>query len=314
VTVAYPEGDGSRIEEAAGILSLTAGDRVRRDFPLAPLTSFRLGGPAAIYLEARSTEDLAAVAGAVRETSISMLVMGKGSNLLVADAGFPGIVVRLGKEFRWAARDGDRLAAGAAMPLPALAGVALSHSLAGLEFGVAIPASLGGSVRMNAGAHGRSLDEVLDSVEVFATETSGVDVVPAAEAGLRYRDSALPAGVVIGATVRLAPGDPAEIRALMDEAREWRRATQPLAEPNCGSVFKNPPGDHAARLIESVGGKEMTVGGARVSEKHANFIVAGPGSTARDVHRLMEAIRERVHDRHGVQLEAEVHVVGVVDG
>ena len=314
MTGSHTEGDGSRIEEAAGILSRAAGDRVRRDFPLAPLTSFRLGGPAAIYLEARSTEDLAAVAGAVRETAVPMLVMGKGSNLLVADAGFPGIVVRPGKEFRWAARDGDRLAAGAAMPLPALAGVALSHSLAGLEFGVAIPASLGGSVRMNAGAHGRSLDEVLDSVEVFATETGRVDVVPAAEAGLRYRDSALPAGVVIGATVRLAQGDPAEIRALMDEAREWRRATQPLAEPNCGSVFKNPPGDHAARLIESVGGKEMTVGGARVSEKHANFIVAGPGSTARDVHRLMEVIRERVHDRHGVKLEPEVHVVGKVDG
>jgi UDP-N-acetylmuramate dehydrogenase len=314
MTGVHAEGDGSRIELAAGILAEVASDRVRRDFPLAPLTSFRLGGPAAIYLEARSTEDLTAVARAVREAAIPLLVMGKGSNLLVADRGFQGLVVRLGKEFRWAARDGDRLAGGAAMPLPALAGVALSHSLAGLEFGVAIPASLGGSVRMNAGAHGRSLDEVLDSVEVFATETARVEVVPATAAGFRYRDSALPAGVVIGATVLLEPGEPAEIRALMDEAREWRRATQPLAEPNCGSVFKNPPGDHAARLIESVGGKEMTEGGARVSEKHANFIVAGPGSTARDVYRLMEAVRERVRDRHGVQLEPEVHVVGAVDG
>jgi UDP-N-acetylmuramate dehydrogenase len=116
--------------------------------------------------------------------------------------------------------------------------------------------------------------------------------------------------VVIGATVRLRPGDPEEIRRLMDEAREWRRATQPLAEPNCGSVFKNPPGEHAARLIEAVGGKEMTVGGARVSEKHANFIVAGTGSTARDVYRLIGELRDRVRERFGVELEPEVHVIG----
>jgi UDP-N-acetylmuramate dehydrogenase len=289
------------------------GDRVRRDFPLAPLTSFRLGGPAAIYVEARSLEDLAAVSRVLRETELPLLVIGKGSNLLVGDGGFPGIVIRLGKEFRWAAREGNRLSAGSAMPLPALAGVALAHSLGGLEFGVAIPASLGGSVRMNAGAHGRSLDEVLESVEVFLTD-GAIQVVPAAEAGFAYRQSALPAGsVILGATVHLRPGDPVEIRRLMDEAREWRRATQPLAEPNCGSVFKNPPGDHAARLIDSVGGKAMAVGGARVSEKHSNFIVAGPGSTARDVLRLMTALRDRVREEHGIDLQPEVHVVGMAD-
>ena len=310
-------GDGSaagRLEAAADIIRRVAGDRLRTDFPLAPLTSFRIGGPAALFLEARSHEDLSAVGRAVREAGVPMLVVGKGSNLLVSDAGFPGVVLRLGKEYRWAAREGERIAAGAAMPLPALAGVALSHGLAGLEFGVAIPASLGGSIRMNAGAHGRSLDEVLESVEVFVTEDDRVHVVPAAEAGFRYRDSALPGGVVIGATVRLASGDPVQIRAHMDEARAWRRATQPLAEPNCGSVFKNPPGDHAARLIETVGGKAMAVGGARVSEKHANFIVAGQGATAEDVRRLIERIQEEVRRRHGVDLEVEVHVVGGTDG
>lgn len=312
--MAGPGADDGAVDAAARILTSIAGDRVRHRYPLAPLTSFRLGGPAALFLEARSMDDLRAVAGATRQTGLPLLVIGKGSNLLVADAGFPGIVVRLGKEFRWAARDGDVLTAGASMPLPALAGVALAHGLAGLEFGVAIPASLGGSVRMNAGAHGRSLDEVLASVEVFAVDTERVRVVPAVEAGFRYRDSKLPPGVVIGATVHLEPGDPGEIRAKMDEARAWRRATQPLAEPNCGSVFKNPPGGHAAQLIESVGGKEMRVGEARVSGKHANFIVAGPGSTARDVHGLITAIRERVRERHGVELETEVHVVGAVDG
>ena len=299
------------IASAEALLRGVSGSRVRTAFPLAPLTSFRLGGPAALYLEAESMDDLRAVADAVAAGGIPFLVIGKGSNVLVADEGFPGLVIRLGRSFRWAARDGDRLSAGGAMPLPALAGVALSHELAGLEFGVAIPASLGGSVRMNAGAHGHSLDEVVDRVEVFDLEGRSVRSVGATEAGFRYRGSSFPAdSVVIGATLLLRPGDPREIRALMEEAREWRRATQPLAEPNCGSVFKNPPGHHAARLIEEAGGKELAVGGARVSEKHANFIVAEPGSTAANVRELISVIQERVRDRFEVDLEPEVRFVG----
>ncbi|HEX2032462.1 MAG TPA: UDP-N-acetylmuramate dehydrogenase [Actinomycetota bacterium] len=306
-----PAAGGEALREAERLLREVAGDRVRRAFPLAPLTSFRLGGPAALYLEAESEDELAAVGRAVAASGLPLLVIGKGSNLLVDDEGFPGIVLRLGKAFRWAARDGEVLTAGGAMPLPALAGVALAHHLAGLEFGVAIPASLGGSVRMNAGAHGRSLDEVVRSVDLYLLGEGRRTAVAGEEAGFRYRDSALPPGsVVIGASVELRPGDPAEIRRHMDEARAWRRATQPLAEPNCGSVFKNPPGGHAARLVEDAGGKELAVGGARVSRKHANFIVAGPGSTARDVRRLIALIQERVRERHGVELEPEVHLVG----
>jgi UDP-N-acetylmuramate dehydrogenase len=307
--------DGSRADVAAAarVLHERIGNRVRLDFPLAALTSFRLGGPAALYVEAESLDDLAAVGRAVGETDLPFVVIGKGSNLLVSDQGFPGIVLRLGRSFRWAARAGERITAGGAMPLPALAGVALSHRLAGLEFGVAIPASLGGSVRMNAGAHGHSLDEVLERVEVFELDRGATRDLPSAEAGFEYRASRLPdRSVVVGATVQLRPGDPAEIRRSMDDARRWRRDTQPLAEPNCGSVFKNPPGDHAARLIEAAGGKGLVVGGARVSEKHSNFIVAGPGATATDVYRLITALRERVHDRFGVDLEPEVHLVGAV--
>jgi UDP-N-acetylmuramate dehydrogenase len=305
------DGDGRALEEAGRILRASAPDRVRFGYRLAPLTSFRLGGPAAIYLEAESTDDLRAVAWALREAQVPLLVIGKGSNVLVSDDGFPGVVLRLGRSFRWAARDGERLAAGGAMPLPALAGVAFQHGLAGLEFGVAIPASLGGSVRMNAGAHGHSLDEVVEEVELFDIADERVRVVPVVEAGFRYRDSGLPdRGVVIGATLRLHPGDREDIRQRMDEARAWRRATQPLAEPNCGSVFKNPPGDHAARLIEAAGAKGLSVGGARVSEKHANFIVAAPGASATDVHRLIVSLQERVRDRFGVDLEPEVRLVG----
>jgi UDP-N-acetylmuramate dehydrogenase len=306
-------GAGSPVDAARRILRERAGERLRERYPLAPLTSFRLGGPAELFVEAESVDDLVAVALAVRETNLPFIVIGKGSNVLVSDRGFPGIVVRLGRAFRWAARDGHRLSAGGAMPLPALAGVALSHGLAGLEFGVAIPASLGGSVRMNAGAHGRSLDEVLDRIEVFELDGETTRDLPADHAGFRYRDSSLPErSVVLAATARLRPGDRTEIRRLMDEARAWRRATQPLAEPNCGSVFKNPPGDHAARLIEAVGGKDLAVGGARVSRKHANFIVAEAGATAGDVYRLMTALRDRVRERFGIELEPEVHLVGAV--
>jgi UDP-N-acetylmuramate dehydrogenase len=249
----------------------------------------------------------------VTETGVPFVVIGKGSNMLVADEGFPGLAVRLGRAYRWAARDGDRMRAGGAMPLPALAGVALTHGLGGLEFGVAIPASVGGSVRMNAGAHGHALDEVLDSIDVFDLTRKDAETIPVAEAGFGYRTSKLPdPGIVVAATFLLTPGDSGEIRAAMEEARAWRRATQPLAEPNCGSVFKNPPGDHAARLIEAVGGKGFAVGGARVSEKHSNFIVAGPGATARDVLALISLLKDRVRDQFDTELETEVRMVGPV--
>jgi UDP-N-acetylmuramate dehydrogenase len=138
-------------------------------------------------------------------------------------------------------------------------------------------------------------------------------MIPASEAGFAYRRSALPdPGIVVSARFLLIPGDPEAIRSEMEAARAWRRATQPLAEPNCGSVFKNPPGDHAARLIEAAGGKGMAVGGARVSEKHSNFIVAGPGATARDVRSLVSLLRERVRERFDVELEPEVRMVGPV--
>lgn len=301
------------LSSAEGILR-AAGSRVRVGFPLAPVTSFRLGGPAALYLEAESDEDLAAAAEAVGRAAIPWTVIGKGSNLLVSDAGYRGLVVRLGKRFRWVAREGSTLRAGGAMPLPALAGVALSHGLSGLEFAVAIPATLGGAVRMNAGAHQGSMDRVLEWLDLFSMGEGERRRLRAADAGFSYRRSTLPEGsVVVGATMVLRPGEPAEIRAQMEAARAWRRETQPLAEPNCGSVFKNPEGDHAARLVEAVGGKSLGVGGAHVSTKHANFIVAGPGATAADVLRLIELIQERVREHFGVSLEREVQLVGDFD-
>ena len=304
--------DGIRRAEA--ILRSACGERLSTGFSMAPLTTFRIGGPAALYLEPENEHDLVAVAEAVGETGIPLVVLGKGSNILVSDEGFDGLVLRLGKGFRWAARDGDRLKAGGAMPLPALSGVALSHSLAGLEFGIAIPASFGGAVRMNAGAHGREMAEIVEAIDVFSLSGATKRSIPGAEAGFRYRNSAVPAdGVVIGATVRLAPGHVVRIRALMDEARDWRRRTQPLAEPNCGSVFKNPPGGHAARLIDEAGLKGLTVGGASVSTKHSNFIVASEGARAADVVELIRRVQDTVAARSDVELEPEVHLIGHFD-
>ncbi len=299
------------VRRAESILRAACGDRLRTDYPLAPLTSFRIGGPAALYLEPESERDLTAAGDAVRETGLAFVIIGKGSNILVSDEGFAGLVLRLGRGYRWAARAGERIRAGGAMPLPALSGVALSHALSGLEFGVAIPASFGGVVRMNAGAHGHDLSSVVDSVEVFELLVGESRTIPAEDVGFRYRNADLPRdGIVTGATVRLRAADPARIRQAMEDAREWRRRTQPIAEPNCGSVFKNPPGDHAARLIDEAGGKELRVGAAGVSSKHANFIVASEGARAADVLELVRRVQDLVASSSGVLLDPEVHLIG----
>ena len=303
----------AELADAERFLRGRLGAGLRVDFPLASLTSFRIGGPAALFVEAEDDDALRAVGETAAVTAVPVTVIGKGSNVLIADEGFPGIVVRLGRGYRWAARDGERLTAGGAMALPALAGIAMRHHLAGLEFGVAIPASLGGAVRMNAGAHDGSMSDVLEAIDVFVLSGAGRRRLPAADGGFAYRRSALPAdAVVVGAIALLRADEEARIRARMDEAREWRRRTQPLAEANCGSVFKNPEGDHAARLIDAAGGKGLRVGGAHVSETHANFIVADPGATAADVWALIERVRDLVASTADVRLETEVQLMGAV--
>jgi len=257
--------------------------------------------------------DLEAVSRAYNQTGTPVVVLGKGSNVLISDAGIRGIVIRLGEGFRWTGRDGDLLSAGAATPLPALASTAYEHSLSGLEFATTIPALFGGAVRMNAGAPEGSIGDLARSVEVFLLDAGSVATIPASRAGFGYRSSSLP-GIVIAASLGLHPGTRGEIGERMREAREWRRATQPMGEPNCGSVFRNPPGDHAARMIEEVGGKEMSVGSASVSRKHTNFIVAAEGATASDVLTLIERVQERVEDVLGVRLEREVHLLGDFGG
>lgn len=304
----------SAVDVAVEILQRRAHGTVRRDGAIAPLTSYRLGGPADILFEASNADDLAALGEAARTSVLPVLVVGRGSNMLVADGGVRGIVVRLGAGFRWSHVDGSTIGAGAAMPLPSLATLAMHEKLTGFEFAVAIPASLGGAVRMNAGAHGHEISDVVDSAEVFSLQTGQTTTIRTEQAGFAYRTSALPHdGIVISARLGLSPGDPARIAAAMDEAKEWRRTTQPLNLPNGGSVFRNPPGDYAARLVESVCGKGMREGGARISEVHANFIVADQSARAADVYSLIRRIQAMVAETTGVQLELELKLVGGFD-
>ncbi|HVL90304.1 MAG TPA: UDP-N-acetylmuramate dehydrogenase [Actinomycetota bacterium] len=298
-------------ERAAALIRARAHGRCETFMPLGSLTSYQLGGPADVYIEAESEEDLAALADALDETGLPLLVIGRGSNMLVSDEGFPGIAVRLGGGFRWARVEGTAVAAGGAMPVPALASLAAGASLAGLEFAAAIPASFGGAIAMNAGAHHRSISEVLIEATVFDLSARSSRTIDAADLGFVYRASALPAGSIVTAGLAaLGPGDPDEIAAGMREAREWRRATQPVGLPNAGSVFKNPPEEAAGSLVERICGKGTTHGGARISEVHANFIVAEPGATAADVHTLIRRIQRQVLENAGVRLETEVKLIG----
>lgn len=303
--------DTASIEIAARILQERAHGAITRGGPIGPLTSYRLGGPAGVLLEAASVADLEALSAAVAASAAPVLIVGRGSNMLVSDDGFPGIAVRLGGGFRWARVEDTHVLAGAAMPLPSLATLAMHDSLRGIEFAVAIPASLGGAVRMNAGAHGHEIGDVVESVDVFSLAAGHERTIKSADAGFVYRDSALPPdSIVTRATLALAPGDPEAIVEAMNEAKEWRRTTQPLNMPNGGSVFKNPPGDYAARVVETVCGKGMAQGGARISEVHANFIVASPGATARDVYRLMRRIQRMVREQTGIELQPELKLIG----
>lgn len=274
---------------------------------LGPMTTLGVGGPARWYAEPRDAAELAAVLREVGDRPL--LVVGRGSNLLVGDRGWPGVAVRLGAGFKSMSRDGVVVTAGGGASMPALAAWLATEGVSGLEFAAGIPATVGGSVRMNAGAHGGQTGDRLVSVTV-ATPDAPEGYEPDA-LRFSYRHSSLPErAVVTSATWRLVEDDPAAIRARLDELRAWRRATQPLRQRNCGSVFTNPPGDSAGRLVDAAGLKGLRRGGARVSEKHANFIVTEPGCSARDVLDLIEAVRDAVVAAGGPELVPEVRIVG----
>lgn len=293
---------------------VAAGLAVETDVSLAPLTTFGIGGPAAVMVTVETREELVTMMAAYEPDDVvkaPLLVLGKGSNLLVSDSGFAGAVVKLGKGFKHMRRDGVQVSAGGGEAMPALAAWCAKVGLAGLEFAAGIPATVGGSVRMNAGAHGSSTGVPLLHAELIAPGEQDLRTVPAGELGFSYRHSTIAAGTVVAsATWLLVEDDPAAVRARLDEVRTWRRETQPIGERNCGSVFTNPEGDSAGRLIDAAGLKGLRVGGAEISRKHANFITVSADASAQDVLALIAKVREVVEGSGGPLLTPEVRVVG----
>jgi UDP-N-acetylmuramate dehydrogenase len=308
------------MDDALAHAAARLGARARREVPLGPLTTYRVGGAAALFLEASDEDDLELARAAVRETDIPVLVVGGGSNLLVADAGWPGLAVTLGEGFSTIevtgpeAAPGDagltRVRAGAAVSLPVLARRTAALSLTGFEWAVGVPGTVGGAVRMNAGGHGSDVSRTLVAVRVVDLDGDGTRELAPAELDLGYRRSSLrPAQVVVWAELVLHRGDRAGSEAQIAEIVRWRRAHQP-GGANGGSVFTNPVDDSAGRLIEAAGLKGLRRGSAYVSGKHANFFQADDGGTADDVRALISEVQRLVDERMGVRLEPELRMVG----
>jgi len=286
------------------------GDRARADVAIGPMTTYRVGGPAALFVRVEDESDLAALAAAVRATGVATLAVGRGSNLLVADRGFDGVAFTLGDAFAEITHQGPLVTAGAAASLPVVARRTVSWGLTGFEWAVGVPGSIGGAVRMNAGGHGADMAASLARVRVVDLTAGEDGIVPASALDLRYRGSSIgAASLVVWAELALAPGDRAAGEAEISEIVQWRRANQPGGQ-NAGSVFTSPPGDSAGRVVDAAGCKGLRHGTAEVSAKHANFIQADEGGSADDVWALMGEVRARVHARTGIDLVPETCLVG----
>lgn len=274
-------------------------------------TTLRVGGEAAEVIEVASAAELLRVAATIDETT-PVYVLGRGSNTLVADRGFDGLVIHLGGELSSIEIDADRhrLIAGAAADLPVVARRSVDAGLAGFEWAVGVPGSIGGGVRMNAGGHGSDMAASVVSVDVVDLDRQTVRRMAREELDFSYRSSAIGARqVVVSCDLELTPGDAALGREALKEIVRWRREHQP-GGANCGSVFTNPPGDSAGRLIDAAGLRGLRVGTAEVSTKHANFIQVDAGGSGDDVAALIAEVIDRVEQASGVRLATEVRMVG----
>jgi UDP-N-acetylmuramate dehydrogenase len=290
---------------------------LHRDYPLARLTTVRTGGPADYFATAGSRARLEELLRWADAGGLEVGVVGSGSNLLVSDEGFRGLVVKLDGALAAIDRDGEHVLCGGGARLPQAAARAARWGLTGLEFGVNIPGTVGGAVRMNAGAYGGELRDALEWVEV--TTAAGTERRAPEELAFSYRRSSLGPREVVGcARFALRPADPAAVKRTLADMRERRRAAQPSGIKTFGSTFKNPDdpraeGLSAGRLLDAAGCRGLAVGGARFSEKHANFVENTGTATTADVVALMVEGRRRVRERYGLSLEAEVQLLGRVE-
>jgi UDP-N-acetylmuramate dehydrogenase len=289
-------------------------DRARFAEPLSRHTSFRIGGPADVWVEVEDAAQIVRVQSLSAAAGLPVFVIGGGTNVLVSDLGVRGVVLHLGRPFstiEWRQNGaGMHARAGAAVPFKKVVHEAIARDLAGLEFAEGIPGSVGGGLLMNAGAFGGEISEVVEYVE-GVSRSHELRRLPRADLKFYYRNFDLEQGfLVTHVGFLLRPGEPQAIRSRRDDARHRREAHQPLGYPNAGSIFKNPPGEYAGRLIEAVGLKGGRVGGAMFSQQHANFIVNRGGATAADVRSLMRRAQELVWEHHRVRLQPEIKLVG----
>jgi len=289
---------------------------VHRDYALSRLTTVRAGGSADYFARPTSEDEVVALLAWAEEQNLPVGVVGSGSNLLVPDEGFPGLVMKLAERLTRIEHEGTRVDTGGGARLPSAAAQAAGWGLTGLEFGVNIPGTVGGAVRMNANAYGGELGKVLEAVTVCTA--SGAETQRPEDLGLRYRGSDLgEREVVTGASFALSQADPADVKATMGEMRRRRKEAQPSGIKTFGSTFVNPEdpraeGRSAGQLLDAAGARGLSVGGARLSPKHANFVENTGKATTADILAVMAAARRKVHERFGVVLEPEVQILGEV--
>ena len=276
--------------------------------------SFRAGGEARFFVTVQDENRLFKLMDFIEGRELPWFLLGNGSNLLVSDAGYDGIIIRLGRGFENISVEGDRITAGSAAMLSRIAAFAAENSLSGMEFASGIPGSLGGALTMNAGAYGGEMKDIVEEVRIYFCG-SGVTAADNAAMEFGYRNSLIKKrrGIVLGSSLRLTPGDREQICAKAAEFNRQRREKQPLEYPSAGSTFKRPEGNYAGKLISDAGCKGMCVGGACVSEKHAGFVINKGNATAGDIYSLMCKVQKKVRQDFDVMLEPEVILLGAFE-
>lgn len=287
------------------------GENVRRQEPMSLHTTFRIGGPADLFVTPGSIQAVADSIRICKETQTPYAVIGNGSNLLVSDTGYRGVIIQIGRNLNQVLVNGEEIRAQAGAMLSVIAKTALSESLTGFEFASGIPGTLGGAAVMNAGAYGGEMKDVLTEVTVLTREGE-IRTVPAEKLEMGYRTSlaAKNGWIILEAVLKFQKGDAEAIRGRMEELKMQRVTKQPLDLPSAGSTFKRPEGYFAGKLIMDAGLRGFTVGGAQISEKHCGFVVNKGGATAEDVRNLICAVQKKVQEDAGVKLEPEVKFLG----
>lgn len=280
--------------------------------PMHKHTSFKAGGNAEILVEPQSIEELKAVLQLLNAEGTNYMVLGNGSNVLVRDGGYRGVIVKIGDAFNYVEREGNQLICGSGTLMSVVSRNAVNAELAGFEFASGIPGSIGGAVFMNAGAYGGEIVQVLKKARIVSKDGSRDFYMTAEELELGYRHSVLheTGDVVVEAVLELEPGNVEEIRANIADFTERRNSKQPVTYPSAGSFFKRPEGYFAGKLVQDAGFKGFTVGGAQVSQLHSGFVINIGGATATDILQLMEIVQAGVYEQFGVRLEPEVRIIG----